>query len=446
MPRLPEPFVWFSGPLSILGDDRKKVLQERGRRALAEARVQVTPILYDVRDNGDAALERLTRKLDHVEVTKLTLEDWDFKKQVAKVPKEDRALLERMARRVRAYHQKQAAKGYETEVDGVALGMNVVPLDRVGIYAPGGSASYPSTVLMGAIPAKVAGVGEVIACTPPRADGSFHPLFLAAAEIAGVDEVYRVGGAQAIFAMAFGTKTLRPVQKVVGPGNVYVQAAKQLVQSHHVGIDLLAGPSEVLVIADSSAPPELAAWELAAQAEHDRHAVSVLCAIGEEQRKAVEAALQDLVPKLERADIVRAALAGQGALTSAKSLDEALQFANAFAPEHLVLMVKDPQAALAKVKHAGSVFLGSQSPVALGDYGAGTNHILPTSGNARFSGGLGVRDFQHTVQWQQASPAGLAKVGPDVQRLAALEGLHAHAGATEARLGQGKKPSKKGKK
>jgi histidinol dehydrogenase len=439
---LPDPLVWFSGPLSILGEERKKALLNRGRRALAEGRVQVTPIMYDVRDNGDDALRRLTKRLDGVEVEKLALEKWDWKKQAAKAPKDEVKALEAMARRIRAYHEKQRAKGYETTVDGVAMGLNVYPLERVGLYVPGGTACYPSTLLMGAIPAKVAGVEEVIACTPPRSDGGFHTLMLAAADIAGVDELYRVGGAQAIFAMAFGTKTIKPVQKIVGPGNVYVQAAKQLAQGH-VGIDMLAGPSEVLVIADDTAPPELVAWELAAQAEHDRHAVSVLVAVGDSARTAAELALEELLPKLDRAEVVRAALTGQAALVSARTLDEALAFADEFAPEHLVLMVKDPKAALGKVRHAGSVFLGQNSPVALGDYGAGTNHILPTSGNARFGSGLGVLDFLHAVQWQHVSPSALAKIAPDVERLATLEGLTAHAGATAARLEKGKKKGRK---
>lgn len=436
------PFVWFSGPLGILGEDRRRALLARGRRLLMEARVQVTPLMYDVRDNGDEALRRLTQRFDGVDVERLTIDDWEWREQAGRVPAKDRKALEAAAKRIKAYHAKQVPKAWKAKVDGVELGWKPVPLDRVGIYVPGGQASYPSTLLMAAIPAKLAGVKQVVACTPPRKDGSLDPLLLVAADVAGVDEVYRVGGAQAVFAMAFGTKSVPRCDLVVGPGNVYVQAAKQLVQGT-AGIDLLAGPSEVLVIADESAPPGLVAWELAAQAEHDANAVSVLVATSDQSRRAVEAELRELVPKLDRAETVKRSFSNHAHLMTA-SLSEALAFANEFGPEHLVLMVRDPQAALAKVRHAGSVFLGTHAPVALGDYGAGTNHILPTSGTARFSSGLGVGHFVHGVQWQDVSPQALARLAPDVQHLATLEGLTAHAGAVGARTAK-RKAGAKGK-
>jgi histidinol dehydrogenase len=417
--------------MAILGEDRKAALLARGRRALLEARVQVLPILNDVRDNGDEAVRRLTKRFEGADLERSEMEMWDWRKKRKDVAEEDVEALREAARRIEAYHKHQVPKPFETNVAGAALGWKPVPLDRVGIYVPGGKASYPTTLLMAAIPAKLAGVREVIACTPPRSDGSVHPLLLAAAEIAGVDKLYRVGGAQAVFAMAHGTKTIPAVQKIVGPGNVYVQAAKQLVEPT-VAVDLLAGPSEVLVIADDSAPPELAAWELAAQAEHDPNAVAVLVATSEDVLTQIQEVLARIVPGLDRTDVVQRVFAAHGVLMTA-TLDEALRFANEFAPEHLVLLVRNPRAALDKVTAAGSVFLGPTSPVALGDYGAGTNHILPTSGSARYSSGLSVLSFVRWVQWQEVPAQALEKFGPTVEHLAKLEGLPAHAQAVQAR-------------
>jgi histidinol dehydrogenase len=434
------PFVAFSGPLALVGRDRRALL-ERGRRELMEARVQVMPLGHDVRDNGDDALFRLARRFDGVELESLRISSWDWKRRVAQTSKADRAALEAAARRIRAYHARQVPEAYEVSLDGVRLGWKPVALDRVGVYVPGGKAAYPSSVLMGAIPAKLAGVKEVVVCTPPREDRLVPAILLAACEVAGVEEVYMVGGAQAVFAMAYGTPTIPRVQKVVGPGNVFVQAAKQLVHGF-VGTDALAGPSEVLVLADDSAPADLIAWELAAQAEHDVNASCVLVCTSEDLRAEVEAELRALVPTLPRAETIAHSLSKRGALLVAKDLAEAVAFANEFAAEHLVIMTEDPRAVLGKVRAAGSVFLGPHSPVALGDYGAGTNHILPTAAGAQFSSGLSVLDFVRFIQWQEASPAGLAKVGPTVQHLADLEGLQAHGGAVGARLKARKRATK----
>ncbi|HVL88523.1 MAG TPA: histidinol dehydrogenase [Candidatus Thermoplasmatota archaeon] len=427
-----EPFV-YAGPLSLIPGERRRALVERGRSELAAARVDVLPIWFDVRDNGDEALVRLTEKFDGARLDRLRVEDWERRKVAAELPRADREALEMAAERIRAYHEKQVPAGFETTLEDVRLGWKPVPLDRIGIYVPGGRAAYPSTLLMAAIPAKVAGVRELVVCTPPARDGSLSPALLSAAEIAGVDEIFRVGGAQAVFAMAVGTKTIRPVRKIVGPGSVYVQAAKQLVRGE-VGIDGIAGPSEVLVVVDDPQHATLAAWELAAQAEHAPDAACVLVATGEPLRAAVEAELSHIVPTLPRAETIKAALARNGALLSVKNVDEALAFANEYAPEHLVLLVRDPRAALATVRSAGSVFLGPHSPVALGDYCAGTNHVLPTSGAARHASGLSVLDFVRFVQWQEATARGLARVGPIGERLATLEGLSGHAGAIAARL------------
>lgn len=426
------PRVAFSGPLHLLPERERRALLDRGKRALAEARVQVLPLFFDVRDNGDDALRRLTARFDGVELGRIAVEKVAWKRAAQRVKPDDREALELAAERISAYHGPQRPKGYELTAEGVTLGRKPVPLDGVGIYVPGGTASYPTTLLMAAVPARLAGVKHIVACTPPQKDGSVPDALLAAAEITGLDSVYAVGGAQAVFAMALGTKSVPAVQKIVGPGNAYVQAAKQIVLGK-VGVDIVAGASEVLVIADGSQPAELAAWELAAQAEHAPDASAVLVAIGEEERRAVARALDKLIPELARADVITQALASGGALLSAEGLDDALAFANEFAPEHLVLQVEDARSALGKVRAAGSVFLGA-TPVALGDYAAGTNHVLPTSGAARFSSALGVQDFVRFIQWQDASPKGLERLAPSAARLARLEGLSGHAEAIEARL------------
>lgn len=435
--------LWFSGSLSILGDERRQALLARGRRMLAEARVQVMPILYDVRDNGDEALLRLTRRLDGVELERLSLEDWAWKRQVASVPKRDVAVLEAMARRLRRLHEAQVPAAGRVRLDGVEAGWKPVPLDRAGVYVARSQAANPAALLAGAVPAKAAGVREVIACTPPGPAGAVSPVLLAAAEVAGVDEVYFVGGAQAIFAMAFGTRSIPAVEKVVGAGNVYVQAAKQLVHGT-VGTDVLAWSREVVVLADESAPPQLAAWELASQLEHDPHAVPILLATSGKVRQSVEGALEALLPKLATPDAAARALAQHGAAIDTGGLPEALALANDVAPQHLVLMVKDPRGALAKVRAAGSVHLGAHTPVALAEMGAAGSPIAPTNRNARFSSALSAADFVRRVSWQEATPAGLAKVAPHVQRMAELQGLPARAAAVGARSAKGARRPRKG--
>ncbi|HEV8358983.1 MAG TPA: histidinol dehydrogenase [Candidatus Thermoplasmatota archaeon] len=433
MPVPPLPGLRFTGALAALSPEQRRALLERGRAGLAEARRAVEPLVEQVRARGDDALRELTLRFDGARLERIEVSDRERQALARMARPDDRKALARAAKRIRAYHARQKPKPFKVKVEGIDLGWQPVPLDRVGVYVPGGQASYPSTLLMGVLPAKLAGVADVVVCTPPRRDGSIHPLLAAAAEEAGADRLFRVGGAQAIFALAWGTATIPAVDKIVGPGNVYVQAAKQLVHGQ-VGVDMLAGPSEVLVIADDTAPPRLVALEMAAQSEHDPGAASVVVALSQTLTKQVEAELAALLPSMARHATIERALAANGALLTAGSLEEALAFANAHAPEHLVLMVKNPRAALAKVKRAGSVFLGPLSPVAMGDYGAGTNHILPTAGSARFSSGLSVLDFVTWVQWQQASQAGAGRVAPDVARLAHAEGLQAHAAAAEARL------------
>ena len=397
----------------------------------------VQEILADIRQRGDAALLDFTRKFDRLEVHDahhLELPRAELNAALASLSHEQRTALETAAQRIRAFHERQRVEGWTyTEADGTVLGQRVTPLDRVGLYVPGGKAAYPSSVLMNAIPAKVAGVTELIMVVPTPG-GERNPLVLAAAAIAGVDRVFTIGGAQAVGALAYGTATVPQVDKIVGPGNAYVANAKRHVFGT-VGIDMIAGPSEILVIADGTTPPDWVAMDLFSQAEHDELAQSILISPDAAYLDAVIESIERLLPQMPRAEVIRTSLTDRGALILVKDLSEACAISNRIAPEHLELSVKDPQALVPLIRHAGAIFMGAYSSESLGDYCAGPNHVLPTSGSARFSSPLGVYDFQKRSSLIHVSQAGAQTLGRIASSLAEGEGLTAHARSADFRLG-----------
>ncbi len=400
---------------------------------------RVAAILADVQQKGDAAVLEYTQRFDGVRmksVSALELTQAELQAALAAVPPAQRQALEAAAGRIRAYHERQLEAcgrswSYRDE-DGTLLGQKVTPLDRVGIYVPGGKAAYPSSVLMNAVPAKVAGVGEIVMVVPtPR--GERNALVLAAAAVAGVDRAFTIGGAQAIGALAYGTATIAAVDKITGPGNAYVAGAKRRVFGK-VGIDMIAGPSEILVLADGSTPPDWVAMDLFSQAEHDELAQSVLLCPDAGYIARVKEAIDRLLPGLPRHAVIRASLEGRGALIHTRSMEEACAISNRIAPEHLEVSSREPHRWEPLLKHAGAIFLGAFTSECLGDYCAGPNHVLPTSGTARFSSPLGVYDFQKRSSLIEVSEAGAQKLGPIAAELAYGEGLQAHARAAELRL------------
>jgi histidinol dehydrogenase len=395
----------------------------------------VAGILGNVRKLGDAAVLDYTRQFDQLDakaMVDLELPQSELAAAFAGLPASQREALEQAAARVRSYHQRQKAESWSyMEADGTRLGQKVTALDRVGLYVPGGKAAYPSSVLMNALPAKVAGVGELIMVVPtPR--GEKNALVLAAAHLAGVDRLFTIGGAQAVAALAYGTEAIPQVDKIVGPGNAYVAAAKRRVFGT-VGIDMVAGPSEVLVIADVSANPEWVAMDLFAQAEHDELAQSILLCPDAGFIERVAASIKRLLPTMPRREVIAASLAGRGALIEVRDLYEACVIANRIAPEHLELAVAEPQPLVEKIRHAGAIFIGYYASESLGDYCAGPNHVLPTSRSARFSSPLGVYDFQKRSSLIEVSAIGARALGPIASALAHGEGLTAHARAAELR-------------
>ena len=400
----------------------------------------VAAILADVRARGDAAVVEYTRRFDGLSVasmSELELTQDELRQALAGLPTEQRGALAAAAERVRRYHERQPLQGWqyddpEETMRGTMLGQKVTPIDRVGLYVPGGKASYPSSVLMNAIPAHVAGVGELIMVVPTPA-GEHNPLVLAAAALAGVDRVFTIGGAQAVAALAYGTETVPPVDKIVGPGNAYVAAAKRRVFGV-VGIDMVAGPSEILVICDGHTDPDWVAMDLFSQAEHDELAQSILVCPDAAFIDRVAAAIERLLPTMPRQRVIRAALENRGALILVRDLDEACEIANRIAPEHLELSLADADAWVDRIRHAGAIFIGRHASESLGDYCAGPNHVLPTSGSARFSSPLGVYDFQKRSSLIRISPAGARALGRIAATLAYGEGLPAHARSAEYRL------------
>ena len=395
----------------------------------------VAGIIQDVRDRGDAAVLELTHKFDRLALTAdgLRFSDQEITDEIAKVSDEDRAALELAAARIRAYHERQMPQdAYWTDGSGAELGWRWTPVSTAGLYVPGGLASYPSSVLMNAIPAKVAGVSR-LAITVPTPDGIVNPLVLLAARLAGVDEVYRIGGAQAIAALAYGTQTIPAVDKITGPGNAFVAAAKRRVFGK-VGIDMIAGPSEILVIADGDNDPDWIALDLLSQAEHDESAQSILITDDPQFAKAVSDAVDARLQTLERRAIAGASWRDYGAMIIVPDLDVAAELSNRIAPEHLELCVADPMALSDKIVHAGAIFLGAWTPEAIGDYVGGPNHVLPTARSARFSSGLSVMDFVKRTTLARMTPESLRAIGPAAERLATSESLEAHGLSVTARL------------
>ena len=396
----------------------------------------VADILADVKARGDAAVLEYTRRFDRVQagsVRELELTRESLAAALERLPDARRAAREAAVRRVRSYHERQVAQSWEfTDEDGSRLGQQVTPLDRVGIYVPGGKAAYPSSVIMNAVPARVAGVGEIVMVVPTPG-GEKNELVLAAAAHAGVDRVFTIGGAQAVGALAYGTATVPQVDKIVGPGNAYVAAAKRRVFGI-VGIDMVAGPSEILVVCDGTANPDWIAMDLFSQAEHDELAQAILVSPSPHFLDAVAASIERQLPAMPRREVIRASLEGRGALVAVRDLDEACALVNRIAPEHLELAVADPRALLPQIRHAGAIFLGRYASEALGDYCAGPNHVLPTSGTARFSSPLGVYDFQKRSSLIEVSRAGAQTLGRVAAELADGEGLPAHAASARYRL------------
>jgi histidinol dehydrogenase len=398
----------------------------------------VAAICDDVRARGDAAVLEYTERFDRLKVARmadLEISRRELEKARSRLGRVQRDALERAAVRIRRFHARQRAKSWRfTEADGTTLGQRITPLERAGLYVPGGKAAYPSSVLMNALPAKVAGVGELVMAVPTPS-GERNPLVLAAAAIAGVDRVFTIGGAQAIAALAYGTQSIPQVDKIVGPGNAYVAAAKRRVFGT-VGIDMIAGPSEILVICDGATDPDWIAMDLFSQAEHDQSAQAILLSPDADFIERVAKSAEELLAGMPRKDVIAASLARRGALIRTRNLEEACDIANRIAPEHLELSVAEPKKWLKRIRHAGAIFLGRYSSEALGDYCAGPNHVLPTSRTARFSSPLGVYDFQKRSSIISVSRKGAQKLGKLAMTLANGEGFQAHARSAELRLGR----------
>ncbi len=396
----------------------------------------VRDILDDVRRRGDAAVIEYTNRFDRLQaksMADLTLPEDKLEAALQAIPAEQREALEAATERLEAYHQHQKMESWRyTEPDGTLLGQQVTPLDRAGLYVPGGKATYPSSVLMNAVPAKVAGVEDIIMVVPTP-DGELNEMVLAAARIAGVTRVYTIGGAQAVAALAYGTETIPQVDKITGPGNIYVATAKALVFGQ-VGIDMIAGPSEILVVCDGQTDPDWVAMDLFSQAEHDEDAQAILVSPDAAFLDAVQSSIDKLLPEMERRTIIETSLRARGALIQVRDLDEAVEVANHIAPEHLELSVADPQAMAKRIRHAGAIFMGRYTAEAIGDYCAGPNHVLPTSRTARFSSPLGVYDFQKRSSLIMCSPEGASKLGRIASILARGESLTAHARSAEYRI------------
>ena len=387
----------------------------------------VTEIIDNVRKNGDAALFAYCEKFDKAKLTELLVSEEEFAEAMEQVAPEFLEILEKAAANIRKFHQRQVRNSFILNEDsGIVVGQKIIPVDRAGLYVPGGTAAYPSTVLMDSIPAKIAGVRQVVMVTPPNAQGKINPVILAAARVAGIDKVFKVGGAQAIAALAYGTQSIPKVDKIVGPGNAYVAEAKKQVFGQ-VSIDMIAGPSEILIVADGGSNPRHVAADLLSQAEHDKMASAVLVTDSAELAAAVQAELEAQIPQLERAEIARASIDNNGKIIVAENLMQAIDIANEIAPEHLELCVDNPFDYLDSIRHAGSIFLGRNCPEALGDYFAGPNHTLPTSGTAKFSSPLSVDDFVKKTQYTYYTRDALKKVAEDVAYFARKEGLTAHA-------------------
>ena len=394
----------------------------------------VTEILENVKNNGDKALIEYAEKFDKASLTSLEVTEEEFQEALSLVEPEFLEVLKKASQNIKEFHSKQVRNGFKIEKqNGVIIGQKITPIERAGLYVPGGTAAYPSTVLMDSIPAKIAGVKEVCITTPPNKEGKINPVILASAKIAGVDKVYKVGGAQAIGALAYGTETIKKVDKIVGPGNAFVAEAKRQVFGL-VSIDMIAGPSEILVIADGKSNPKHVASDLLSQAEHDKMASAVLVTESIDLAKAVQQEIEVQLEKLPRKEIARISIDQNGKIIVAKDIEEVIKVSNEIAPEHLELVVDNPFDYLDKIENAGSIFMGRYCPEALGDYFAGPNHTLPTSGTARFSSPLSVDDFIKKTQFTYYTQDALKEVYKDVAYFAQKEGLTAHANSASVRF------------
>lgn len=394
----------------------------------------VADIIANVRANGDKALFEYTEKFDKAHLTSLKVTDEEIDEALKSMDPEFLRILNRAAANIRKFHSRQVKNSFIiNDEPGIVMGQKIIPVDRAGLYVPGGTAAYPSTVLMDSIPAKIAGVKEVMIVTPPLPDGSVNPVILAAAHVAGVDSIYKVGGAQAIAALAYGTESIPKVDKIVGPGNAFVAEAKKQVYGR-VSIDMIAGPSEILIVSDDKTPAEHVAADLLSQAEHDKLASAVLVTDSEEFAVKVQEELERQIPLLDRCEIARASIDNNGKIIVADNLRSAIDIANEIAPEHLELCVDEPFAYLDSIRHAGSIFMGRNCPEALGDYMAGPNHTLPTSGTARFSSPLSVDDFIKKTQYTYFTKDALSELAEDIAYFAKQEGLTGHAKSAVIRL------------
>ena len=405
-------------------------------RSMPETNVEdiVADIIYDVRKNGDEALFKYCEKFDKAKLESLAVTEEEISEAVNSVDEKFLDILKRAAKNIRKFHENQVRNSFIiNDENGIVAGQKIIPVDRAGLYVPGGTAAYPSTVLMDSIPAKIAGCQEVVMVTPPNSEGKVNPVILAAAYVAGVDKIFKVGGAQAIAALAYGTESIPKVDKIVGPGNAFVAEAKTQVFGM-VSIDMIAGPSEILVVADKTCNPKYVAADLLSQAEHDKMASAVLVTDSKELAEAVSAEIENQLPLLERWEIARASIDNNGKIIVADTLDAAIDIANEIAPEHLELCVDNPFDYLDQIRHAGSIFMGKNCPEALGDYFAGPNHTLPTSGTARFSSPLSVDDFVKKTQYTYYTKNALERVARDVEYFAEKEGLTAHAKSAVIRL------------
>lgn len=411
-----------------------KELKEREEEVNGDITKSVSEILDNVRVNGDKALKEYTKKFDKVDLNELQVSNEEIEKCFASVEEEFINNLKEAKENIEYYHKAQKSRGFIlNKINGIFLGQRVLPLEKVGVYVPGGTAAYPSSVLMNVIPAKVAGVNEIIMTTPPSKDGGINPYIAVAAKIAGVDKIYKVGGAQAIGALAYGTETIAKVDKIVGPGNIFVAVAKKLVFGK-VDIDMIAGPSEILIVADEGANPKYVAADLMSQAEHDKMASSILVTTSRELYEKVEEELEKQIANLERKDIISESLKNHGKVIICDNIDQCIEVSNMVAPEHLELMVKNYMEKLGKVKHAGSVFLGYNTPEPIGDYFGGTNHVLPTNGTARFFSALSVDSFIKKSSFLYYSEEAILNDGEKIINIANKEGLTAHANSVKVRL------------
>ena len=423
--------------MEITGSNKNSLIKDLKARAIEteqEIILSVSNILSKVKKEGDKALFELTKSFDKIELKTLEVSPSELDECFNSVEKDFIEALKEAKLNIEEYHKKQKANGFlMTKDKGVYLGQRVLPLERVGVYVPGGTAAYPSSVLMNVIPAKVAGVDEIIMVTPPDKDGGINPYIGVAARIAGIDKIYKVGGAQAVGALAYGTGTIEKVDKMVGPGNIFVATAKKLVLGE-VDIDMIAGPSEILVIADEKSDPSFVAADLMSQAEHDKLASSILITTSKELYEKVEVELERQVKALEREEIIRASLKDFGSAMLCGTIEECINISNAIAPEHLEIMVDEPMKYLGMVKNAGSVFLGRYCPEPIGDYFGGTNHVLPTSGTARFFSPLSVDSFIKKSSFIYYSKEAILENGEKIITLANKEGLTAHANSVKVRL------------